>query len=130
MTSETTLVFEISPPIPVTVADGTGIEKGAILKLTDPFTGIINSGANDRIIGIAAEEKIANDGKTKIGVYIDGIFKGVSAAAITVGNTLAVSATVNKLQTAVAATVGSSTVGISLETTGGADETFLFKLRT
>jgi hypothetical protein len=35
MTQECTLVFETEKPIPMTCADGTGIEKGAILKLTD-----------------------------------------------------------------------------------------------
>jgi hypothetical protein len=129
MANECTLVFETSVPIPMTCADGTGIEKGALLKLTDPATVIINSGANDKVFGIAAEEKIASNGKTKIGVYTSGIFKGTCAAAVTVGNALAISATANKLQHAVAASVGSATVGIALETTGGADETFLFELK-
>ncbi len=38
MTQECTLVYEMSSPIPFTVADGTGIEKGAVLMLSDPFT--------------------------------------------------------------------------------------------
>jgi autotransporter-associated beta strand protein len=58
-----------------TVADGASIEKGDFLQLTDPMTVSLVDG-NDKIAGgIAAEEKIANDGKTKIAVYRRGYFK-------------------------------------------------------
>jgi hypothetical protein len=89
MANETTLVFETSLPIPFTCADNTGIEKGAILALTDPMTVATSGAANDIFGGIAAEEKIANDGKTKIAVYRDGIFKvtiGGAASASTIGS--------------------------------------------
>ena len=69
------LVFETEKPIPMTCADGTGIEKGQCLKLSDPFTVAATAAANDLFGGIAAEEKIASDGKVKIGVYRRGIFK-------------------------------------------------------
>lgn len=58
MAHEAILKFETELPIPFTVANGTGIEKGAVLKLTDPMTAIITSGDEDQIAGIAAEEKI------------------------------------------------------------------------
>lgn len=129
MADECTLIYETSIAIPFTVANATAIAKGAILKLTDPMTAIINSGAEDAIAGIAAEEKVASDGRTKLGVYRSGIFRGTSAAAITVGDVLSVSATANKLQASTKTSVNSKTIGISLETTGGADETFLFELK-
>ena len=128
MANEATLVYETELPIPFTVANATGIEKGAILKLTDPMTAIINSGAEDAIAGIAAEEKIASDGKTTLGVYRRGIFKVTTAAAVTAGNALSISATVNKVQHATKTSVGCKTIGIALETAGGADETILMEL--
>ena len=66
MAGEHTLVTELEPPVSFTCADGTGIEKGTLLKLTDPMTAIATSGAGDAIAGVAAAEKIANDGNTKI----------------------------------------------------------------
>lgn len=86
MALEATLMWETELPIPFTCADGTGIEKGTILKLTDPMTVAAADGDTDICAGIAAEEKIASDGKTKIAVYRRGIFKVfVGAAGATVG---------------------------------------------
>ena len=83
MANEATLWMELDPPIPFTCADGAGIEKGTVLQLTDPYTVSATSGDNQVVIGIAAEEKIANDGRTKIGVYVRGIFKMVVDAGDT-----------------------------------------------
>jgi hypothetical protein len=79
------LVFETSKPIPFTVSDAAAIEKGDFLQLSDPFTVSLTSAADQKVIGIAAEEKIANDGKVKIGVYMTGIFKVEAGANCTVG---------------------------------------------
>jgi hypothetical protein len=68
------LILETELPIAMTCADATGIEKGQCLKISDPFTVAATAAANDAFGGIAAEEKIANDGKTKIAVYRKGIF--------------------------------------------------------
>ena len=75
MANEAVLVFETDKPVPFTCANGATIEKGALLTLIDPFTVAPSSADNQVFIGIAAEEKIANDGKVKIGVYMRGIFK-------------------------------------------------------
>lgn len=86
MANEATLVFELSKPVPFICADGATIEKGTVLKLSDPQTVAATSADNDVFIGIAASEKIANDGKTAIPVYLSGIFKMiVSATGSTVG---------------------------------------------
>ena len=86
MALETTLLYELETPVPFTCADGTGIEKGALLILSDPNTVATTTGDTDAIIGIAAEEKVASDGRTKIGVYLRGIFRGFAGAAgVTVG---------------------------------------------
>jgi hypothetical protein len=80
------LVYETEVPIPMTCADGAGIEKGQCLKITDPATVAATAAANDLFGGIAAEEKIANDGKTKISVYRGGIFRlEAGTSNVTVG---------------------------------------------
>ena len=70
-------------PIRFTCADGTGIEKGALMELTDPRTVVTCSGANTALVGIAAAEKVANDGSTSISVYTNGIFLLDTAAGAT-----------------------------------------------
>ena len=69
------LMVEYEPPIMMTCADGTAIPKGTLLKLSDPYTVAATSADNDVFGGIAAEDKIISDGKTKIAVYRRGIFK-------------------------------------------------------
>jgi hypothetical protein len=87
------LVYETSVPIAFTVADAAAIEKGDFLQLSDPMTVALTSGDNQVIAGIAAEEKIANDGKTKIGVYRGGYFKvEVGTTGCTVGKEAVVEA--------------------------------------
>jgi len=126
MANEHVLVFETSLPIPFTCADGSGLEKGQVVKLADPFTVSASAGANDIVGGIVAEEKIASDGKVKVGVYRGGIFKAVASGAITVGNAI-VSKGSNNL--VVAAAINEENVlGIALETAAEA-ETFLYELK-
>ena len=80
MANEATLWMELDLPIPFTVADGSGIEKGTVCKMSDPMTAAASSADNDVFAGIAAEEKIASDGRTKLGLYRRGIFKMVIEA--------------------------------------------------
>jgi len=61
-------------PVRFTCDDATGIAKGAVMELTDPRTVKLNSAADKAVVGIAASEKVANDGQTSIAVYTNGIF--------------------------------------------------------
>jgi hypothetical protein len=126
MANEAVLVFETEKPIPFTCADGTGIEKGALLKISDPFTVAVADGASNAVGGIAAEEKIASDGKTKIGVYRGGIFKVVASGPVTVGKAVYIKGSANLVYTG--AVNDESALGIALETAAEA-ETFLMELR-
>ena len=130
MVNEHSLLFETQPPIPFTVADGVGIEQGAMLTLSDPFT-VASTGANADAIcgGIAAEEKIASNGEITIGTYRGGIFRATASAAIAIGNTLAMTGSGNRLKPSVAADVGGKTVGIALEVASGNGSTFLYELK-
>lgn len=129
MADTCTLSLETEQPIPFTCAEGTGIEKGAILKLTDEKTAAAADGDGDLIAGIAASEKLANDGNTKIPVYRGGVFKGTSDGGSSVGDALQTSTDgAGEVMTAAAGTAAGAGLGIALETaTDG--ETFLFELR-
>ena len=67
-------------PVRYTCADATGISKGAILQLTDNRTAEA-SAADKPVAGIAAEEKVANDGATTITCYTIGIFDILDSGA-------------------------------------------------
>lgn len=75
------LLGNAGDPVEYTVADGTGIEKGTIMKISsDPRTAAAATADGDLIAGIAAAEKVANDGSTKLAVYTNGIFDIVCTA--------------------------------------------------
>jgi hypothetical protein len=129
MADEAVLIYELAPPIPFIVADGAGIEKGTVCKMADPMTASASSADNDIFGGIAAEEKVANDGKTKLALYRRGIFKMKIAGGQT--------ATIGKMVVIKGAnTIGDYTtldaevgyvVGRALET-GAAGETVLVEV--
>lgn len=105
-----------------TVADGTGIEKGALLKLTDPRTAIIASAAGDVCCGIAAREKIASDGRTQLSVHRRGDFDMVASGAITVGHpVMAAGVPANTVKAATSAQSGAAIIGYALETAADAE---------
>lgn len=64
----------MSNPIMFTCADGVGITKGTVLKLSGDRTVSASSADNEIFAGICARDKIINDGRTQVAVYIDGIF--------------------------------------------------------
>ena len=125
MANEATLIFETAPPIPMTCANATGIERGALLTLSDPMTAATVSASGAAVAGIAAEEKIASDGHTKVPVYREGIFKVTASGAITVG-TAVIFDTQNKVTAA--AVNEEYLAGVALETAANA-ETLLIELR-
>jgi hypothetical protein len=106
-------------PIQVTVADGAGIAKGTLLKITDDRTGAATGADNDPFIGIAAAEKVANDGSTTLAVYTHGVFRLRGSAAIAVGERVSISGA-NTITKVAAADLLFSNVGVALETIGEA----------
>lgn len=108
-----------------TCADGTTIEKGTLLELTDPRTAIAATGAAVPLAGIAAREKIANDGRTRIAVHRKGDFEMVASGAIVVGQAVcaALPAGSNYVKTAVGVTAasGAAILGYALETASDAE---------
>jgi hypothetical protein len=110
-------------PIRVTVADGTGIEKGTLMSLTDPRTGAAHAAADEAFMGVAAAEKVADDGSTTLAVYTNGIFDiKTDSGTDSAGALMAVSGTANRTQTADAADLlQGSYVGHLLEDAGNGE---------
>lgn len=92
MANEHTLVRQKTLPVPMTVADGTGIAKGALLKLSGDNTASLADTDEDVMAGVAATEKIASDGRTSVSV-IQGPgdeFTATSSGTITRGDAIGV----------------------------------------
>lgn len=99
------------------VADGTGIEKGTLLKITDARTAAASDGEGDVLAGIAAREKVANDGRTRLAVHRKGIFDMNASGAISVGQAVMSAGAVNEVKQAGGATIsGAAILGYALET--------------
>jgi len=128
MADEATLIIETGIPISMTCSNSVGIEKGCILALSDPFTAAAHASADQMIAGIAASEKIASDGITKVAVYRSGIFKVTASGSILVGTGCALSTYPNRVKGCTANFSGSQTIGLALETAADG-ETFLMELR-
>ena len=121
MADEWVLVDRLEDPIDYVVADATGIEKGALLKLTDSGTAILATAAGDMVAGVASSEKIANDGRTQLGVYKRGRFRAVASGAVTVGEPIAVAAGATNRFAGVQGQSGAAVIGTA-EYTAAVDE--------
>ena len=87
-------------PIRYTVADGTAIPKGSICYLSGDRTISVTSAGSQKVVGIAAAEKVANDGSTNLALYTNGIFDlKDSGSGITLGTMIKISG-VNTISTA------------------------------
>ena len=131
MANEAILIVEQDFPVNFTVTNATGIEKGALLKMTDPNTAIAGSASNDPVAGISYGEKIASDGVTKLAVYRKGIFKMTLSGSATVGDALVIEGVSNtnyvKKCPNHTSLSGANIVGTALET-GTTGETILVEL--
>lgn len=110
-------------PVEYTVADGATIEKGTILKLTDPRTAAASSADGDLFAGIAAAEKVANDGSTTLAAYTHGIFDLKMTATTTTAGHMVKVAGANLIAEADDDTAekGGEVVGKALETAAASE---------
>jgi len=105
-----------------TVADETGIEKGTLLALSDPRTAAASAAEGGPLAGIAAREKIASDGRTRLSVYRSNIVVDMKASgAIDVGRAVMSSGAVNEVKVAAATVSGAGILGYALETAADAE---------
>lgn len=109
----------------MTCSNLVGIEKGALLKLTDPNTAVLSDGDVDVLAGIAASEKVASDGNTIIGVHKKGVFELIASNAIAVGAPVVSASSTggaNYVATGVGANAsGAAVLGYALETAADAE---------
>ena len=127
MANEAIMVYNLGPAIPMTVSDGTGIEKGSMVSLADLNTAALAADSGVELGGITASEKIASDGKTKLGVYPNGIFKMYASGAIVVGRAISSAADANypnHVKEAGVTESGAAILGYARET-AATTETFL-----
>ncbi len=115
--------------VPFIVADGSAIEIGDFLELTDPMT-VIAHATNDNvpIVGIAAHQKKASDGHVLITGITNCIFKSkLDGNGCTIGDLVSVGTTADEVELATTLDFEKGwTVGFAYET-GAAVETALFR---
>lgn len=108
-------------PEPFTVADGTAISKGCLLKIgSDPYTAEASAADSDVYAGVAAADKVASDGSTRLSVHTPGqgnIFDMTcGGAGVTLGAWVSLSG-VNIIKNATEAeVVTGDVIGQALET--------------
>ena len=124
MANEAQLRDWLDDPIDFIVADGTAITRGTLLTLTDPRTAIATTAAGAKIAGIAARDKIASDGRTRLAVFRRGIFDMVACGSISVGNAVVAVNHDNYVKEAIGvlgANSGATIIGHALETASAAE---------
>ena len=111
------LRIRTNDPIPFAVADGTAIVKGDVLQLTDPMTASAQ-GNGTKVAGIAARDKVANDGRTQLACFRRGFFDMKCSGAVNIGDPL--QAYNNDVMSMSVTASGASIIGTAMET--GADD--------
>ena len=106
-----------------TIADGTAVPLGTLMKLEDANTVVVSAANSDPFGGIAVEEKTASDGITNIACAMDGVFMiDSTAAAITAGAIVSIGgANTVAVTTGTADQVAGSNVGQAEETRDGSN---------
>ena len=115
--------------IPYIVADASAIPKGSYLELTDNMIVIAHAGNVDTpIVGIAAHEKVANDGHTEITAITNAVIKCtvLAGGSATLGDHVSMGNAAGEvnLSTTLDAEKGWS-VGYSLQTAAAAETVFV-----
>lgn len=89
-------------PVRFTVADGNTVEKGTVMELSDARIASAANTMYGAVAGIAAAEKVADDGATTLACYTNGIFdlKCNPHHGITAGNWVAIASSSNLISAA------------------------------
>ena len=102
MANEAVLKVETHVPINFTCSTGTTIEKGAIVKLTNPMHAVLADGDNDIVAGIVQSEKLAADTtQNSVAVFRGGVFRVTASGVISAGDPVKISAVTNRVARAV-----------------------------
>lgn len=112
-----------------TVASGTAITRGTLMKLTDPHTAIATSASGDAFAGIAWDSKTATDGITSINVAKNGVWDlKDSGTGFNAGATVCVGGA-NLIRVAAAADLLTGSVVGKAEETASASEVVRVRMR-
>ena len=128
MAGEAVLVYELEPPIDFNCIDAINIPKGSLLEMADGAPNLVIVADHDAqiIAGIAAEEKVSGDGKTKISAYLRGVFNVLCEGTINIGEGIQSgvnTGSANAFMVAAVNSNGAKSCGYGMET-GGDGETF------
>lgn len=127
MTNEAVLKIETHIPINYTCSTTVTIEKGAILKNTNPMTAVLSSGHNDIVAGIAqSEKKAADTTQDSVSIFRGGVFSVTVSGSVSTGDPVVTSSVTNRV--AFAAINNENILGIMLED-GTNGQTKLMELR-
>ena len=127
MTNEAVLKIETHIPINFTCSTLVTIEKGAIVKMTDPMTASQSSSANDIVAGIVQSEKLAAEtSQDSVAVFRGGTFRVTCSGTCGVGAAVVTGATANYVRAA--ASNEENILGIMLEA-GTEGQSKLMELR-
>ena len=129
MVNEAIEMYEKSIAVPFTIHDNENVEKGTAMVLKSPMSVSKHSGIDERFIGIAAEEKVANDGTDSIGIKDDGYWKMQLSGSCGVGDLLCLGAAANDVYSPSSnvATSKENFVGNAM-TSGGDNNTIIVKV--
>jgi len=108
--------------------DNTPIEKGTLLSLQDGRTcsGTVTLGC--ALAGIAAREKVAGDGRTRLALYKKGYFDMIASGAITVGHPVIAAGHNNYVKEMTTALYSGSMILGYAEETSAADEVIIIRV--
>ena len=134
MGEEATIVDVIGnggDPVEYTCLDNTSIAKGTLMELEDPRTVKKISAVDKPLVGIAAHEKVADDGATTISVITNAIVrvkvKGGGNAA-TIGDHVSAASDLNTVEVSLTLDIEKGwDLGMSLEN-GAAGDTILVRM--
>ena len=128
MADEMELIVETEIPLSFTKSTSLAVEQGEIMELANDMTAITAT-VQDFVAGIVHTEVTATEASASVSLYRGRIFRGTASTAITIGQTLAMTGSGNKLKPSVAADVGGKTVGVCIQQASGDNQRFLFELK-
>ena len=114
MANEAVLKIETHIPINFTCSTTVTIEKGAIVKMTDPMTAVLSDGANDIVAGIVQSEKLAADTtQNSVAIFRGGVFRVTVSSSVSAGDPVVTQGNPNVV--ILASTNNENILGVMLE---------------
>lgn len=96
-------------------SSGSDVAKGSFMFLADARLAAINTTSGQVGAGVLAREKIGGDGRVSSPLWVNGIFRAKASGAISAGDPVAISGTVNLITASPAGAQGAKVIGTALE---------------